>query len=153
MSRAVFPLLDFDCQPLTQLFLIFFPPLLLISPFPSPCRIQYADQSVGLAIRNANGATADGQFSVAGPCGGAGMFFFFFFFFFFLRPILRTNPPPPFWFKSATFGANGVSDITAGTAIAGKINYGTGTNGDHASGANVFQVCFSFLVVEGLTTS
>ena len=57
-------------------------------------RTLYAD-TPNWSIRNANGATGDGVFSVAGPCGGAG-----------------------------TYGANGVSTANAGATETLNINYG-----------------------------
>eukprot|EP00040_Diaphanoeca_grandis_P038553 m.256740 g.256740 ORF g.256740 m.256740 type:complete len:577 (+) comp34661_c0_seq1:148-1878(+) len=55
------------------------------------------DGDVTWAIRNARAATADGAFSVAGPCGGAN-----------------------------TFGANGMTTIIKGTEMTVKINYNGG---------------------------
>ena len=64
---------------------------------PVACHVKLYYEPTELAVRNARGATSDGQFSVNGACGG-----------------------------SSTYGANGVAQLVNGATLTVKINYNGG---------------------------
>jgi len=64
---------------------------------PVACHVKLYYEPTELSVRNARGATSDGQFSVNGACGG-----------------------------SNTYGANGVAQLVNGATLTVKINYNGG---------------------------